>query len=285
MTVPTLCRRHGRLHSKTVCGIAGYSLSVESRIDRTLAAQILLAAIAERGSDAAGYAYRGPDAPVTVHKQRTGASQLLDLRRDSPSRRLRALPCAGLHKGSPLPRRQQPSGQARRDPRRAQRDHRERRRPLRPARLRARRAGMTVDSEAIFALVEVADDVPRSLEELYGSMATAWLDERAADTVFAARGIGRPLWLGQRTLRGRVRVDRRCARARRALHRRRPGQARGRRGHAGHAQRRRRGRHGLVRARPLVRGGAPPRRSGARRGPLVPRAARRAGSADRLPRR
>ncbi len=57
--------------------------------------------------------------------------------------------------------------------------------------------GMTVDSEAIFALVEVSDDVPRSLEELYGSMATAWLDERAADTVFAARGMGRPLWLGR----------------------------------------------------------------------------------------
>ena len=38
---------------------------------------------------------------------------------------------------------------------------------------------MTVDSEAIFALVEGAADVPAALEELYGSMATAWLDERA----------------------------------------------------------------------------------------------------------
>ena len=46
---------------------------------RTLAAQILLAAIAERGSDAAGYAFRDADARVAVHKQRTGASQLLDL--------------------------------------------------------------------------------------------------------------------------------------------------------------------------------------------------------------
>ncbi len=57
--------------------------------------------------------------------------------------------------------------------------------------------GMTVDSEAIFALVEISDDVPVSLEELYGSMATAWLDERAPETVFAARGLGRPLWLGK----------------------------------------------------------------------------------------
>ena len=27
-------------------------------------------------------------------------------------------------------------------------------------------------------------------------MATAWLDERQPDTLFVARGVGRPLWLG-----------------------------------------------------------------------------------------
>jgi hypothetical protein len=27
-------------------------------------------------------------------------------------------------------------------------------------------------------------------------MATAWLDERAPDVLYAARGVGRPLWLG-----------------------------------------------------------------------------------------
>ena len=43
-----------------MCGIAGYSLSPESSVDRTLAAQALLAGIAERGADAVGYAYRGP---------------------------------------------------------------------------------------------------------------------------------------------------------------------------------------------------------------------------------
>jgi hypothetical protein len=57
--------------------------------------------------------------------------------------------------------------------------------------------GMTVDSEAIFALAEEAEDRRAALEELYGSMATAWLDERLADALFLARGLGRPLWIGE----------------------------------------------------------------------------------------
>src|SRR5580765_7629783 len=62
-----------------MCGIAGYSLSPSSRLDRTLAAQTLLAAIAERGADAVGYAHRTLERPcATVVKQRTPASQLLE---------------------------------------------------------------------------------------------------------------------------------------------------------------------------------------------------------------
>src|SRR3954470_12734452 len=61
-----------------MCGIAGYSLSAASSVDRTLAAQALLAGIAERGADAVGYAYRSDVAPITVCKQSSGASQLLD---------------------------------------------------------------------------------------------------------------------------------------------------------------------------------------------------------------
>ena len=37
---------------------------------------------------------------------------------------------------------------------------------------------MTVDSEAIFALAEGTDGSAKALEQLRGSMATAWLDER-----------------------------------------------------------------------------------------------------------
>src|SRR5437868_5003259 len=62
-----------------MCGISGYSLSPDSSVERTLAAQALLAGIAERGADAAGYAYRIPgDGRVRGHKQRSGASALLE---------------------------------------------------------------------------------------------------------------------------------------------------------------------------------------------------------------
>ena len=60
-----------------MCGSAGYSLKVDARIDRTLAAQALLAGIAERGADAVGYAHRSSGEAVSVHKQRSGASAFL----------------------------------------------------------------------------------------------------------------------------------------------------------------------------------------------------------------
>ena len=113
-----------------MCGIAGYSLSPRSSADRTLAAQALLAGIADRGADAVGYAYRGKqDAYPVITKQRTAASHLLDR--------------------------------------------------------------ITVPAHAN------EQNDPRALEELAGSMATAWLDQREPGTVFAARGVGRPLWLGR----------------------------------------------------------------------------------------
>ena len=61
-----------------MCGIAGYSLDSDSGVDRTLAAQALMAGIAERGADAAGYAHCGSGPAVTIHKQRSGATALLD---------------------------------------------------------------------------------------------------------------------------------------------------------------------------------------------------------------
>jgi glucosamine 6-phosphate synthetase-like amidotransferase/phosphosugar isomerase protein len=56
---------------------------------------------------------------------------------------------------------------------------------------------MTVDSEAIFALMEATEGDHRALEQLYGAMATAWLDERDGDELVLARGLARPLWLGR----------------------------------------------------------------------------------------
>jgi glucosamine 6-phosphate synthetase-like amidotransferase/phosphosugar isomerase protein len=179
-----------------MCGIAGYSLDTRSRVHRTLAAQALLAAIAERGADAVGYAHRGREATVSVHKQRTGASALLD-RISVPAEATQAL----IHvrdytKGHPTIEAN---------------NH-----PVRHGAVVGVHNGiivndeeifaehgfvrsapeMTVDSAAIFALAESSRNDPAALEELRGSMAAAWIDERRRDTVHVARGVRRPLWIG-----------------------------------------------------------------------------------------
>jgi glucosamine 6-phosphate synthetase-like amidotransferase/phosphosugar isomerase protein len=181
-----------------MCGIAGYSLSARSGVDRTLAAQALLAGIAERGADAVGYAYRGgQDTYPVVTKQRTPASSLLDrisvpdhanellvhvrdYTKGHPSvpannHPVRHGPVVGIHNGIITNDDEllAPHSCARAEPR------------------------MTVDSEAIFALAAHSQNDPRALEAIAGSMATAWLDQRDPGTVFAARGVGRPLWLGR----------------------------------------------------------------------------------------
>jgi glucosamine 6-phosphate synthetase-like amidotransferase/phosphosugar isomerase protein len=181
-----------------MCGIGGYSLSSRSSVDQTLAAQSLLAGIAERGADAVGYAYRGPDdAYPVVTKQRTPASLLLeridvhpsatellvhvrDYTKGHPSipannHPVRHGPVVGIHNGIILNDDEllAPYSCARAEPR------------------------MTVDSEAIFALAAHSRNEPQALEALAGSMAAAWLDRREAGVVFAARGVGRPLWLGR----------------------------------------------------------------------------------------
>jgi glucosamine 6-phosphate synthetase-like amidotransferase/phosphosugar isomerase protein len=179
-----------------MCGIAGYSLSHESSVDRTLAAQALLAGIAERGADAAGYAYRGHEAAVSVVKQRTGASALLDCVRIPSGANEVLVHVRDYTKGHPrIEANNHPirhgavvgihNGIIQNDEELFGRYGFSREHP-----------DMTVDSEAIFALVEARDNEAAALEELYGAMATAWLDERSPDVLFLARGVGRPLWIG-----------------------------------------------------------------------------------------
>ena len=179
-----------------MCGIAGYSVDLQSRVERTVAARALLAGIAERGADAVGYAYRGSSERVTTHKQRSGASALLERIRVPEQATQLLVHVRDYTKGHPgLAANNHPirhgavvgvhngtigndddlfdeHGIARAEPE------------------------MTVDSEIIFAVAEAADDVSRALEDLRGSMATAWLDE-ARPELLVARGMGRPLWLGQ----------------------------------------------------------------------------------------
>jgi glucosamine 6-phosphate synthetase-like amidotransferase/phosphosugar isomerase protein len=180
-----------------MCGIAGYSLDANSGVDRTLAAQALLAGIAERGADAVGYAHRGAGPAVTVHKRRSGATALLedvqlppdvtdalvhvrDYTKGHPTilannHPIRHGSVVGIHNGIIA---NDEEIFARYDLERAEPE-------------------MTVDSEAIFALMNISRSARTSLEELRGTMATAWMDERAPTSLHVARGIGRPLWIGR----------------------------------------------------------------------------------------
>jgi glucosamine 6-phosphate synthetase-like amidotransferase/phosphosugar isomerase protein len=179
-----------------MCGIAGYSLHPASSVPRTLAAQALLAGIAERGADAVGYAHRGQGASVTVHKRRSGASELLDELHVPASSTQVLVHVRDYTKGHPtIEANNHPirhgavvgihNGIILNDEEILAHYGFERAHP-----------DMTVDSEAIFALAEHSQGSPEALEELFGAMATAWLDERAPSTLFLARAVGRPLWVG-----------------------------------------------------------------------------------------
>lgn len=181
-----------------MCGIAGYSLGRRSSADRTLAAQALLAAIAERGADAVGYAYRDHTSGyATVVKQRTPASMMLE-RIEVPETAMQLLmhvrdytkghpsiaannhpvrhgPVVGIHNGIIV---NDDELLAPHSCARAERD-------------------MTVDSEAIFCTAAHTRSDARALEQLRGAMAAAWLDERESKVVYLARGCARPLWLGE----------------------------------------------------------------------------------------
>ena len=180
-----------------MCGIAGYSVEPDSQVPRTLAAQALLAGIAERGADAVGYAHRSGEGPVVVHKQRTGASELLDAIQvprhasqllvhvrdytkghpsiEANNHPIRHGAVVGVHNGVIV-----------NDDALFEQHGFERAEP-----------GMTVDSEAIFALVEAFENQACVLEQVTGTMATAWVDEREPATLHLARGIARPLWVGR----------------------------------------------------------------------------------------
>jgi len=180
-----------------MCGIAGYSIDHRSKIDRTLGAQALLAGIAERGADAVGYAYRDTSGGVAVHKQRAGASAVLDNvavpavtnqvlvhvrdytkghpRVGANNHPIRHGSVVGIHNGI------------------IENDEEI---FARPGFARAE-PEMTVDSEAIFALVHRSGSDRGALDELQGSMAAAWLDDRVAGRLFLARGVARPLWVGR----------------------------------------------------------------------------------------
>lgn len=182
-----------------MCGIAGYSLQPGANVGRTLAAQALLAGIAERGADAVGYAHRSHGGRPIIHKRRAGASALLrellvpqdasdvlihvrDYTKGHPTIEANNHPVrhgdvVGVHNGIIV-----------NDDEIFARHGLEREVPE-----------MSVDTAAIFALVEEFGSTGSTLEELRGSMASAWVDGREPGIVYLARSTARPLWVGSST--------------------------------------------------------------------------------------
>src|SRR6476619_2639049 len=161
-----------------MCGIAGFSINPNSSVDRTLAAQALLAGIAERGADAVGYAHRESEGDVRVTKLRGGASALLDELHVPPETSAALIHVRDFTKGHPeIAANNHPirhgnvvgihNGIVENDDELFAQHRIERAEPE-----------MTVDSEIIFALAELSRGrTAEALQQLYGSMATAWLDE------------------------------------------------------------------------------------------------------------
>ncbi len=178
-----------------MCGIAGFSLGPRADADPTALARILLAGIAERGADASGVAWITPDAGAPhVEKMAGGATALIprlvlpeavsaavlhvrDFTKGAPhieanNHPIRRGHVVGVHNGRIL------------NDEEVLKDHG----------LGRAEPEATVDSEALFALLDLYGDAPgRALRRVRGPVAAAWLDERQPGALRLARGVGRPL--------------------------------------------------------------------------------------------
>src|SRR6476620_4273558 len=139
---------------------------------------------------------RSPGAPIVVHKQRSGASAVLDRLAIPSDARQVLLHVRDYTKGHPrIEANNHPvrhgavvgihNGHIDNDDELMARYGFVRAEPE-----------MSVDSEVIFAIAEANGGTARGFEDFRGSLATGWRDERAPELLFLARGVGRPLWVG-----------------------------------------------------------------------------------------
>lgn len=180
-----------------MCGIAGFNLHPDSTLPRALVAQMLISGIAERGADAAGYAFRAVSEPITVHKQPGGASELFPLLGEiAPDANVLLLHTRELTKGAA---------------RIWANNH-----PVSHGDAVGVHNGHIFNDEELFAAYGFTRDDPQAtvdteiimaladrfwcqmpFHELRGALATAILaTDRPAETLIA-RGAARPLWLAE----------------------------------------------------------------------------------------
>jgi glutamine phosphoribosylpyrophosphate amidotransferase len=208
-----------------MCGIAGLSIAPGVEIDATATARLLLAGLAERGQDATGYAFHGPDGRVSVHKESVPLSSFIEHLELPDQVRSTIMHVRDFTKGRP--------------------GINDNNHPIRYGGvvgvhnghlinddalfeaygMRRSTPEITVDSEAIMMLTEHLGDLGSALEQVRGSAAVALLHDgdpgrlqlakRASRTLHIARGEGlalfastrEPLELASKALGRRLRFD------------------------------------------------------------------------------
>ena len=192
----SVARSGPRQYPEVMCGIAGFTIAPGVELERTALARLLLAGIAERGTDATGYGYHRPDGTVEVHKESLRLREFVE-HVDVPGERRRGdLPRARVHQGRAVGQRQQPPGALR--PRVVVHNgHLDNDDAL------FRRHGVprstphiTVDSEAIAMLADRSGDIAEALTEVRGSAAVGVLWDGEPGRLTLARRASRPLCLG-----------------------------------------------------------------------------------------
>jgi glucosamine 6-phosphate synthetase-like amidotransferase/phosphosugar isomerase protein len=180
-----------------MCGIAGLSVAPGVEIDVTATARLLLAGLAERGQDATGYAFHGPDGLVEVHKESVPLASFIERLTLPDDVRSTVMHVRDFTKGRPgINDNNHPirygrvvgvhNGHIDNDDDLFAEFHRQRSTP-----------DISVDSEAIMMLVDQLGDVGEALQLVRGSAAIAVLRDDEPDRLTIAKRASRTLWIGR----------------------------------------------------------------------------------------
>lgn len=182
-----------------MCGIAGYSFGSGRAIDTALLTKLFIAGLSERGEDACGFAFRRAEGEVDIVKASLPPHQFLaDVPIEVPAdARDGIVHVRDFTKGRPaIDGNNHPivhgricgvhNGIIQNDDELFTRHGRARALP-----------DMTVDSEAVFMLLDSMPTYAEAFAQLVGSYSVAFFDRDARQSLYIARGRGRPLVVGE----------------------------------------------------------------------------------------
>jgi glutamine---fructose-6-phosphate transaminase (isomerizing) len=179
-----------------MCGIAGFTIAPGVALERTALARLLLAGIAERGTDATGYGYHAADGSVEVHKESLRLREFVERVAVPETAGEAIFHVRGYTKGVP-------SINDNNHPVRYGRSVVVHNGHLDNDDALFRRYGVprstphiTVDSEAIAMLANRTQDIAEALTEVRGSAAVGVLWDDQPGRLTLARRASRPLCLG-----------------------------------------------------------------------------------------